>query len=405
MIDLKQVRLYQNEYVDGALEDGRLVEFKIGIPRNFDNLVRQVVAMANSVGGLIIFGVRDRPLSIVGIHGDYNQLIKNFELAIQHLSLGITYLITHEVINNMDVVIFEIRKATSTTYFSRVKTSPARQIAYRYTKENEGEVSLSKESMRYNKVYKYMTLDAFLTSLYCGTWRFFEPSKWNDKFEQRFYCANYSLPSAKGNTPQLFATCVTKVKNSEAAWKVYSNGQGLGAHCVQLELDIVELRKQLRASGLRFEEKIIIYEPENVIMDLHKKRKPHYKKYFGSFTLKSFLDLLSLKRDAYTYEQELRLFIIPKNGGRRNTHKKAQYQDLIIDWSSIIIKARIDKKCSDAELVSMQRACLSIGINPVIKNYTFIGNIAPIAGIMVRNVEFERFDIDDMPGTRNITIA
>lgn len=403
MIDLKQVRPCQNRYVDGELDDGRLVEFMINIPRNFDNLVRQVVAMANSVGGLIIFGVDERTLSIVGIHGDNHQLINDFELAIQNLSLGITYSTTHEVVNDKDVVIFEINKAKSTTYFSRVETTPARQIAYRYTQDVEGNVSFSKEEMRYTKVYKYMTLDAFLTSLYCGTWRFFEPSKWNDKFEQRFYCANYTLPAATGNTPQLFATCVTRVRNSEAAWKVYSNGQGLGAHCLQLELDIVELRKQLRASGLRFEEKLIIYEPENVIMDLHKKRKPYYKKYFGSFTLDSFLNLLSLKRDAYTYEQELRLFIIPMNGGKRNKCKKAQYQDMIINWSSVITKVRIDKKCSDAELVSIQRACISIGINPVIKNYTFIGNIVPPTGI--KDVEFERFDIDDMPGTSSITIA
>ena len=39
MIDLKQVRPCQNRYVDGELDDGRLVEFKINIPRNFDNLV------------------------------------------------------------------------------------------------------------------------------------------------------------------------------------------------------------------------------------------------------------------------------------------------------------------------------------------------------------------------------
>lgn len=348
--------------------------------------------MANTVGGFIIFGVDEKTLSVVGIGGDYTSFISDLEMSIRKFSLGIFYLITHEVVDDRDVVILEIKKAASTTYFSRVETTPARQIAYRYTGEVQDGFSISKEEMRYTKVFKYMTLEAFLNSLYCGTWRFFEPSKWNDKFEQRFYCANYTLPAAIGNTPQLFATCVTRVKNSEAAWKVYSNGQGLGAHCLQLELDIVELRKQLRASGLRFEEKLIIYEPENVIMDLHKKRKPYYKKYFGSFSLDSFLNLLSLKRDAYTYEQELRLFIIPMNGGRRNKCKKAQYQDMKINWSSVITKVRIDKKCSDAELVSIQRACISIGINPIIKNYTFIGNLVPPAG--VKDVEFERFDID-----------
>ena len=403
MIDLKRIRRFQKGLVDGQLEDGRLVEFKTNIPRTFDNIIRQVVAIANTVGGFIIFGVDERTLSVVGIHGDSHQLIGELELAIRNLSLGITYSITYEVVNYKNVVILEIKKAESTTFFSRKNTTPARQIAYRYTEEVEGSFSISKEEMRYTKVFKYMTLEAFIISLYCGTWRFFEPSKWNDKFEQRFYCANYTLPAAVGNTPQLFATCVTRVKNSEAAWKVYSNGQGLGAHCLQLELDIVELRKQLRASGLRFEEKLIRYEPENVIMDLHKKRKPYYQKHFSSFTLDSFLNLLSLKRDAYTYEQELRLFIIPMSGGRRNKCKKAQYKDMKINWSNVITKVRIDKKCSDAELVSIQRACISVGINPIIKNYTFIGNIVPPSGF--KDVEFERFDIDDMPGNSSITIT
>ena len=404
MLDLKKVRPCKKyKQVDGELEDGRLVEFKINLPRNFDNLVRQAVAMSNTVGEFIIFGVEDKTLSVVGVHGDYHQLISDIELSIKKLSLGLSYLITHEVVDDKDVVIFEIKKAESTTYFSRVETTPARQIAYRYTEEVEGRLSISKKEMRYTRVFKYMTLETFLTSLYCGTWRFFEPSKWNDKYEQRFYCANYTLPSATGNTPQVFATCVTRVKNSEAAWKVYSHGQGLGALCLQLEIDIVELRKQLKASGLRFEEKSIIYEPENVIMDLHKKTKPYYKKYFSSFTLNSFLNLLSLKRDAYAYEQELRLFIIPTNGGRRNKYKKAQHQDMSINWKNVITKVRVDKKCSDAELASIQRACFSIGINPIIKNYTFIGNLVPPTGI--KDVEFERFDIDDMPGASSITIA
>lgn len=112
---------------------------------------------------------------------------------------------------------------------------------------------------------------------------------------------------------------------------------------------------------------------------------------------------MSIKRDAYTYEQELRLFVIPMNGGKRNKCKKAQHEDLKIKWGDVITKVRIDKKCSDAELVSIQRACISAGINPVIKNYTFIGNIILPDGL--KDVEFERYDIDDMPGTSSITIV
>ena len=390
--------------VDGVLEDGRLVEFKTVIPSNWDNIVRQMVAMANSFGGFVIFGVRKREgtLSVVGV--EYAVLLIEWE--IRRFSVGLDYSITREEVDNKDVIILEIKKAESTTYFCRRITSPARQIAYRFEEEKEYVYSISKkDEMRYAKVFKYMTLDAFLSSLYSEKWRFFEPSKWNDRFEQRFYCAKYTLPGASGNTPQLFATCLTRAKNSEAAWKVYSNGQGLGAHCLQLELDIAELRRQIRASGFRFEEKAIIYKPENEIMNLHKKREPYYKEYFNSFTFDSFLKLLSLKRDAYTYEQELRLFVIPNNGGsgRRNKFKKADHKDIRINWSNVISKVRIDKKCSDAELVSIQRACFSVGINPIINSYEFIGDIKAPKGL--KKVEFERFDIDDMPGSSSITIA
>ena len=404
MINLKEVRPCISKYIDGQLDDGRLVEFKTRIPYNWDKLMPLVVAMANADGGFIIFGVDERSLSFVGIPNFSQQLVNNMATAIKTLSIGVPYSLTHEVVNGKDAVILEIKKAESTSFFSREATSPARQIAYKFKKKgNELYAISNEEEMRYPKVYRYMTLDVFLTSLYCGTWRFFEPSKWNDKYEQRFYCAKYNFPGAIGNTPQLFATCVTRQQNSEAAWKVYANGQGLGSRCVQLELNIAELRKKIRTLGYRFEERSIEYLRDKVILDLHKKKSPHHNKYFDSFTLDSFLKLVSLKRDAYTYEQELRLFIIPQNGGNRNRCKKAQYKDVSVEWQNIITKVRVDKKCSDAELASIQRVCFAIGINPVIKKYKFIGNLVPPPGL--KDIEFEQFDIDEMPGNSCIKIS
>ena len=268
MIDINKVRPCANHYVDGMLDDGRLVEFKVKIPNKLDKLIHLIVAMANANGGLIVFGVDERTMSVVGILGDYEQQMHKITTEIKKLSVGITYSLIPETINERNVITLEIKKSESTSFFSRVETTPARQIAYKFKEMDKGQYSISNENeMRYPKVYKYMTLEAFLTSLYCRTWRFFEPSKWNDKFEQRFYCANYTIPTAIGNTPQLFATCVTRERNSEAAWKVYSHGQGLGAHCLQLELDVVELRKLLRATGYQFEEKLIEYKPESTILN------------------------------------------------------------------------------------------------------------------------------------------
>lgn len=403
MIDFKDVHRYENGYVDGKLTDGRLVVFKTRIPFALDNTIRQIVAMANTAGGLILFGIAPKSLSVVGLFGGYDHEIKNLKSTIENLSLGIKYSLTCEEVNKKVVASLTVERAESTAYFSRKNTSPARQIAYRYIEEDPSSLSFAKEGMFYTRVFKYMTIDTFLISLYTSKWRFFEPSKWNDKFEQRFYCARYTLSSANGNTPQVFASCVTRAKNSEAAWKVYSHGQGLGAHCVQLELDVVELRRQLRASRCRFEEKPIVYENETVILNLHKKRKPYYKKYFGAFTVDSFLKLLTLKRDAYDYEQELRFFIIPPNKRTRNTFKKAQSIDLDFKWCNVIKGVRVDKNCTDAELLALQRACFSAGINPIIKGYDFACASTPPAGL--KDIEFERFDIDDMPGSSRITIS
>lgn len=41
-------------------------------------------------------------------------------------------------------------------------------------------------------------------------------------------------------------------------------------------------------------------------------------------------------------------------------------------------------------------------INPVIKGYSFIGGMVPPTGL--KNVDFERFDIDEMPWTSVLTI-
>ena len=49
--------------------------------------------------------------------------------------------------------------------------------------------------------YKYMSLDSFIVSLVNHTWRFVEPKKWKDKYEGRFYNADYSKVLTGDNNP------------------------------------------------------------------------------------------------------------------------------------------------------------------------------------------------------------
>lgn len=64
MINLDKVRPCTNKYVDGQLDDGRLVEFKVNRPHSLVKLIPLIVAMANGDGGLILFGVDEKTMSV-----------------------------------------------------------------------------------------------------------------------------------------------------------------------------------------------------------------------------------------------------------------------------------------------------------------------------------------------------
>lgn len=394
---------------DGILSDGRVVEYKAKIPREYSDIAKAIVAVANYGGGLLVYGVREskNDLELVGVVYEQNGSMNLLRRAVRGLTIGVHYNIEEQIIDNIPIVVITVDSSVSTTYFSRSDSSPERQIEYTFERNDDRKLRIvAKTKMQYKRVFKYMTLEAFITSMYCKSWRFFEPSKWNDRFEQRFYCANYHMAGAVGNTPQLFATCVTREKNSEAAWKVYSHGQSLGMHCLQLELDIAKLRSEIRKSGLSYEERPVTYKNEGYIIGLHKKRNPKsdYKKYFAPFSKASFLDLLALKREAYEYEQEVRLFVIRQNPSQiRNTYKRAESQDISMDWRNVINSVRIDKNCTPAEIVSIQQACYYVGIDPKFSGFGFIpGNLPSPPGSTP--IDFIAFNIDDMPGTARITI-
>lgn len=261
--------------------------------------------------------------------------------------------------------------------------------------------------------YKYMSLDSFIVSLVNHTWRFVEPKKWKDKYEGRFYNANYSkVLSGSGNpVRKTYATCITQSPASEAAWKVYSHGQGLGSKCIQLKLDMNELRKQLchqlvilgvkaskipNVKGLLFEGKVYYELTDNQIDNLNKPGNDFYDTFFQGFSLVKFLKLLLLKRKAYSYEDEIRLFFIPDPSQQIDPKKHdGDSIDIPIEWKRIIKEIKIDASCSVGELEAVKSACESAGID------LHIGK-GRVAADQVRLI---KYDIDNMKGKRVIPIG
>ena len=226
--------------------------------------------------------------------------------------------------------------------------------------------------------WKYLDLEAALLCLRNENIRFVEPARWEDKYEGRFYNADYSNICQDPNAyPFLYACCMSHRPHNEAAWKVYSYGKtGLGAHCVQFKINRSRLRLELvkNAEDLAFiAEGNVIYCNEEIINKLHEKEintnngkipNINYINFFENFNIINYMNLLLLKRDYFQHENETRIFLIPRQapqekskvtGGQYGIHK-----DIHIEWGNIIDEVRIDSKCTQLEYDLLKEACLKL---------------------------------------------
>jgi len=231
--------------------------------------------------------------------------------------------------------------------------------------------------------YKYLDLESALLSLRNGSIRFVEPTRWEDKFEGRFYNARYTnVSNTSQDYPFLYASCMSMKPHNEAAWKVYSYGKmGIGAHCVQIKINRNLFRKELINSNTigtntTIFEGLVTYATEPQICGIHKKTyrnkkgksvpNPNYKKFFSNFDLTSYLNLLLLKRDYFRHENEIRFFIVPEvppqPKGKRTRQNGIDVFglpiDIHIDWANVIEEIRIDSKCTELEYNIFKDECL-----------------------------------------------
>lgn len=183
---------------------------------NKDILAKVLVGLANAGGGHLIIGIEESAdgCKAFGMREGEGVAIGMIETVCNEFSIHINTNIkkTNDIGN--DILILEIHPLNVVTYYSR-PSSPER--LYVYTRNEDGSTQKTDDTKTYQKIYKYMTLETFMTCLYTGTWRFFEPNKWQDKYEIRFYCADYQFPNAHEAASKLFATCVTRERNSEAS--------------------------------------------------------------------------------------------------------------------------------------------------------------------------------------------
>lgn len=173
-----------------------------------------------------------------------------------------------------------------------------------------------KKSSQTHVLYKYMNVKYAIEFLKTGNFLMNEPSAWSDPYEKRFYTADYG--NIKGFKPhRIYCSCFTQKVSNEAAWRMYgSRDTGIASRTIRFEFRrstlLQALDYGLRSGNIYIGNALYDYTSKQ-IDGMHLQKNPLYSRYFRNFSLDKFLNLLLIKRKAFDYEQEVRMFLVDED--------------------------------------------------------------------------------------------
>lgn len=209
-------------------------------------------------------------------------------------------------------------------------------------------------------LYKYMNVERAISFLSTGKYYLVEPTAWPDPYEKRFYTADYTKVAAQYNPQQIYCTCFTDKISNEAAWKMYrGKDDGIANRSIRFEMNRTALLQYLDHC-IDNKGKIYIGDANyrytsKQIDDLHKRQSKLYSEYFHEFSESKFLELLLIKRKAFEYESEVRLFYVPIRQNEIYFNDKLYaIHSCLIEFTEtylrkIIKSISIDPSCSQIE--------------------------------------------------------
>lgn len=162
-------------------------------------------------------------------------------------------------------------------------------------------------------VFKYMPLDRFVKSVDDKVLAFVSPETWYDPFEQLYYGIDCSTNGY--HTEDIVCMCVSEKSstNEDASWRVYK-GENNKTVRISIEQDkLLQLLEDYAASHSYevYIGKVDYSFEKKDIRGLHNVSSPHYNEYFPSdMHVEHYLSLMLLKRTAFKYENEVRIFLV-----------------------------------------------------------------------------------------------
>lgn len=177
-----------------------------------------------------------------------------------------------------------------------------------------------------NTLYKYMSASRVLDILEneAHVLGFVSPESWYDPYETKYLNTDYtSLNGYK--QPKIYCFCARMDNlNEEASWKIYKKENEpllrMSIRAIDLLLAIDKFAKEndcdvyFSKVDYRLKKKEIdgLYQPSN----------PYHSEFFNNLDDKQYVRIMSLKRWAFNYENEYRIFIIPRNQDKIVNHIK-----------------------------------------------------------------------------------
>lgn len=148
---------------------------------------------------------------------------------------------------------------------------------------------------------------------------FSNPEKWKDPFERRFFCAEYKSKSGTSRFPlkgRVWATCFSIVRTMEAQWIQYS-AQEIGVRFLFATSTLLEsITDFAQKNNMEVYVGLVSYHPQKVL-EKSCKNKDLEQALGQPFDIENRdwqISTFFAKRNAYEYENELRILLVIKDG-------------------------------------------------------------------------------------------
>lgn len=191
-----------------------------------------------------------------------------------------------------------------------------------------------------NTLYKYMPVGRVLELLEHKRHKigFVSPEKWQDPYEIKYLNTDFTAFNGY-KQPQIFCFCARKDNlNEEASWKIYKKENEpllrLKINTLRFLLSIMNFAKSNKCDI--FFSRVDYRLKKEEIDNLYLPSSPYYPEYFNDFDDKKYVKTMSIKRKAFEYENEYRIFIIPRDMEKVKRYMRKGVLLVPIDINAII---------------------------------------------------------------------